>query len=73
MRKNKPEEFQAVDEQIIPCKTKRTKIRQYNPKKSKKWGFKNLVWAGSSGMMYAFDIYCGKGNTNPELQGLLLL
>ena len=33
--KVKAEEFQAVDEQIIPCKTKRSKIRQYNPKKNK--------------------------------------
>ena len=31
--KIEPEEFQAVDEKIICCKTKRSKIRQYNPKK----------------------------------------
>ena len=27
-RKVEPEEFHAIDEQIIPCKTKRSKIRQ---------------------------------------------
>ena len=34
--KVEPEEFHSVDEQIIPSKTKYTKIRQYNPKKTKK-------------------------------------
>jgi len=41
-------------------KQKKSKIRQYNPKKPKKLGFKNLVCAGNSGMMYDFYIYCGK-------------
>ena len=58
-----PEEFHSVDEQIIPSKTKYTKIRQYNPKKPRKWGFKNLVRAGSSGFMYDFYIYGGKEPT----------
>ena len=54
------EEFHSIDEQIIPCKTKRSKIRQYNPKKPHKWGFKNLVRAGASGLMYDFYLYAGK-------------
>ena len=58
--KIEPEEYLSIDEQIILCKTKRNKIRQYNPKK---WGFKNLVCAGSeSGIIYDFYIYCGKDN-----------
>ena len=66
-----PEECHSVDEQIIPSKTKRTKIRQYNPKKPKKWGFKNLVRAGASGFMYDFYLYAGKENDdNPDFQGL---
>lgn len=64
--KVEPEEYQSVDEQIIPSKTKRTKIRQYNPKKPKKWGFKNLVRAGASGYMYDFYVYAGKGEPDPE-------
>ena len=36
--KIEPEECLSIDEQIILCKTKRNKIRQYNPKKSKKMG-----------------------------------
>ena len=37
--KLEPEEYHSIDEQIIPCKTKFSSIRQYNPKKPKKWGF----------------------------------
>ena len=61
---NKQEEYHSVDEQIIPSKTKFSSIRQYNPKKPKKWDFENLVRAGSSGMMYDFFIYEGKPTTN---------
>ena len=56
-----PEESHCIDEQIIPAKTKYSGIRQYNPKKPVKWGFKNLVRAGASGFMYDFYIYAGKG------------
>jgi hypothetical protein len=55
-----PEESHSIDEQIIPAKTKFSGIRQYNPKKPTKFGFKNLVRAGSSGYMYDFYIYAGK-------------
>ena len=58
-----PEESHSVDEQIIPAKTRYSNIRQYNPKKPVKWGFKNMVRAGSSGMMYDFYIYTGKGSS----------
>ena len=59
-----PEEYHSVDEQIIPSKTKFSSIRQYNPNKPKKWGFKNLVRDGSSRIMYDFFIYEGKPTTN---------
>ena len=49
----------SIDEQIIPAKTKYSGIRQYNPKKPTKWGFKNFVRAGKSGMMYDFFLYAG--------------
>ena len=69
--KIEPEEYHAVDEQIIPTKTKTSKIRQYNPKKPRKWGFTNLVRAGASGIMYDFFIYCGKADEpEPEFEGL---
>ena len=36
--KIEPEEYLSIDEQIIPRKTKRSKIRQYSPKKTPKNG-----------------------------------
>ena len=35
-------------------------IRQYNPKKPKKWGVIMIVRAGQSRMMYDFFLYAGK-------------
>ena len=66
--KIEPEGYQAVDEQMIPCKSKRTKIRKYNLKKNEKWGFRNFVYAGNYGMIYDFYIYTGKENN--EFVGL---
>ena len=64
--KIEPEECHSIDEQIIPAKTKYSGIRQYNPKKPTKWGFKNFVRAGKSGLMYDFFIYQGAKSTGQE-------
>ena len=61
-----PEECHSVDEQVIPSKTCYSKIRQYNPKKPNKWGFKNLVRAGASGIIYDFYIYGGRGKVEHD-------
>ena len=53
-------EVNTVNEQIIPSKTKYTKIRQYNAKKPCKWEFKNIVRAEKSDFMSDLDLYCGK-------------
>ena len=58
-RKIEPEIEQSIDEQIIPAKTVYSGIWQYNPKKPKKWGFKNFVRSGRSGLMYDFFLYQG--------------
>ena len=58
-REIEPENEQPIDEQIIPAKTAYSGIRQFNPKKTKKWGFKNFVRSGSSGIMYDFFLYQG--------------
>ncbi|XP_050305075.1 piggyBac transposable element-derived protein 3-like [Anthonomus grandis grandis] len=52
------EEHIAVDELIIPTKARST-IKQYNPKKPHKWGFKVFVLSGISGFSYSFDIFAG--------------
>ncbi|XP_047144656.1 piggyBac transposable element-derived protein 2 [Hydra vulgaris] len=54
-----PEIEHSIDEQIIPAKTKYSGIHQYNPKKPVKWGFKNFVRSGSSGLIYDFFLYSG--------------
>jgi hypothetical protein len=50
----------SIDEMIIPYKGKKAgSRRQYNPNKPCKWGFKNLVRAGISGLIYDFILYAG--------------
>src|SRR5882757_5113126 len=45
----------SIDEMMIPYKGKKAgSLRQYLPKKPKKWGFKFFVRAGVSGMVYDF-------------------
>ena len=65
-QKIEQEEFQSIDEQIVPAKTKFSGIRQYNPKKPHKWGFKNFVRAGQSGMIYDFFFYTGAASAGGE-------
>lgn len=56
----KNENLYSVDEMMILYKgTKAGNLRQYMPKKPKKWGFKMLVRAGVSGIVYDFFIYTG--------------
>ena len=64
-----PEIENSIDEQIIPAKTSFSGIRQYNPKKPVKWGFKNFVRSGASGMMYDFFLYSGSINKNEKCTG----
>ena len=59
----------SVDEQIIPAKTKYSGIRQYNPKKPVKWGFKNFVRAGKSGIIYDFFMYTGASTSDQNCNG----
>lgn len=63
-----PEEKMSIDEQMIPYKGKNS-LRQYLPKKPKKWGFKVLARCGVSGIMYDFLLYEGKGPTVTESTG----
>ena len=57
-----PVSVHSIDEQIIPTKTKTSGIRQYNPRKPSKWGFKKFVRAAESGYIYDFFLYTGKNS-----------
>lgn len=65
-QKLEEEEFQAIDEQIVSAKTKFSGIRQYNPRKPHKWGLKNFIRAGQSGMIYDFFFYTGAAKDGEE-------
>ena len=65
--KIEPEQHHSTDEQIIPAKTKRSGgVKQHNPKKIHKWGFKNMVRAGRSGIIYDFFMYSGKHSAGAD-------
>ncbi|XP_046679367.1 piggyBac transposable element-derived protein 3-like [Homalodisca vitripennis] len=55
----------SVDEQICATKT-RHHMRQYNPRKPHKWGYKLFVICDDNGYAYKFEIYCGQ--EPPKLQ-----
>ncbi|KRY45272.1 PiggyBac transposable element-derived protein 3, partial [Trichinella britovi] len=52
-------QYQSIDEEIIPYKG-RNKLKQYIPKKPKKWGFKVNARTGVSWLLYDFCFYEGK-------------
>ena len=54
------EEFQSVDEIMVPFKG-RSVLRMYLPKKPKKWGITLWGHASPGGILHAFDVYQGKG------------
>jgi hypothetical protein len=60
-RKIPNEEHQAVDEIIVPFKGSTAPIRQYIPSKPHPWGLKLWARAGSSGIVYQFEVYQGSG------------
>ena len=47
-------EFHVADEYIISSKTKFIKIQQYNAKKPRKLGYKNLLRSGTGWFIYDF-------------------
>lgn len=55
------EESLCVDEQIVPFKG-RIGIKQYNPRKPHRWGYKLFVLSGVSGFAYDIEVFTGKEN-----------
>ena len=60
------QQYQSIDEQMVPAKTKRSGIHQYLPNKIHKWGFKNFVPAGASEIIYDFFFYAGQKSAGKE-------
>ena len=54
------EPFLSIDEQIIPYKGIKSSLRQYLPKKPKKWGYKVFALCGKMGLVHRVEFYCGK-------------
>ncbi|XP_065315461.1 piggyBac transposable element-derived protein 3-like [Gordionus sp. m RMFG-2023] len=49
----------CVDEQIIPYKGM-SRLKQYNPQKPQKWGYKAFLLCGDDGLLHNFEVYSGK-------------
>ena len=59
-----PGEKMSIDEQG------KSRLRQYNPKKPKKWSYKVFVLSGINGLVHNFEVYTGKIDTCPGQPGL---
>ncbi|XP_049792477.1 piggyBac transposable element-derived protein 3-like [Schistocerca nitens] len=59
------EEYHSVDELIIPFKG-HSSLKQYVKSKPHKWGIKVFARAGSSGIVYDFEIYRWKGTVHND-------
>ncbi|XP_049782512.1 piggyBac transposable element-derived protein 2-like [Schistocerca cancellata] len=60
-----PEEYHSVDKLIIPFKS-HSSLKQYVKSKPHKWDVKVFAHAGSSGIVYNFEIYRGKGTVHND-------
>lgn len=60
-----PGEILVVDESMIPWRG-RLIFRQYNPRKSDKYGVKDYKLCDPSGYTYTSSIYCGKNATSQD-------
>ena len=70
-QQHQPEQHHSIDEQIIHAKTKRSGgVKQYKPKKIHKLGFKNMVRAGRSGVVYDFYNFGGKHSAGADKCGV---
>uniref|UniRef100_A0A8C6U166 PiggyBac transposable element-derived protein domain-containing protein n=1 Tax=Neogobius melanostomus TaxID=47308 RepID=A0A8C6U166_9GOBI len=49
----------CVDEQMVPFKG-RSSLKQYNPKKPYKWGYKIFMLCDTKGLVHSFEIFAGK-------------
>ncbi|XP_053376586.1 piggyBac transposable element-derived protein 2-like [Mercenaria mercenaria] len=64
-----PEECNSIDEIMVPFKGK-SSIKQYIRGKPNPWGFKVWGRAGTSEVLYDFDVYQGKTEANDNEKSL---
>ena len=65
-----PTELLCIDEQMVPFKGRST-LKQYNPQKPKKWGYKFYVLTNPDGLIYDFVVHTGTIDVcpgQPDLQ-----
>ena len=65
-----PTEDLCIDEQMVPFKG-RSKLKQYNPQKPKKWGYKLYLLTSPEGLIFNFEIHTGTIDVcpgQPDLQ-----
>ena len=53
-----PTEILCIYEQMVPFKG-RSKLKQYNPQKGKKWGYKLYVLTSPEGLIFNFEVHTG--------------
>ena len=63
------EHYQLINKQMVPSKIKGSGVHQYLPKQIYKWGFKNFVRTGASGIIYDFFIYAVRKSAGREKCG----
>ena len=63
------QQYQSIDEWILPAKTKRSGIPQYLPRKIHQWRFQNFVWVGATGIIYDIFFYAGQKSAGREKCG----
>ena len=67
----------CIDEQVVPFKG-RSSLKQYNPQKPKKWGYKFYVLAGVHGLIHNFKIHSGpislsSGQSDLNVSGTIVM
>ena len=65
-----PTEILCTNEQMVPFKG-RSKLKQYNPQKPKKWGYKLYVVTSPEGVIFNFEVHTGTTDIcpgQPDLQ-----
>ena len=56
----------VVDEGMVACKSYKSGIRSYMPKKPVKWGYKLWKICDKKKYIFQYDVYCGKKGNNGQ-------